>query len=311
MRRLILLAALIASPALAHEWHDHDAGWTLSPGVTLPLALTALLYATGWVRLRVRSERGRPGRVRGAILFAAGWLVLAGALITPLHEAGEQSFTLHMIEHELIMLLGALLLVAARPGPVLLWAFPRAPRRVLASTARWPLWRTLANPVAATAIQALVMILWHMPILFDLALRSEAWHVAQHLSFLASALFFWWAIFHGRGGAWVAAFCLFVTSMVGGGLGALMTLSASPWYAAYAALGLTPQGLTPAEDQQLAGLIMWIPGGLWHLAAALLFLGRALRSSAPPGLDHRPADREQAAEQDEGTDPDLPAAALS
>ena len=64
--------------------------------------------------------------------------------------------------------------------------------------------------------------------------------------------------------------------MIGGALGALMALSTSPWYAAYAAMGMTPFGLSPAEDQQLAGLIMWIPGGLFHLGAALWFLGRWL-----------------------------------
>jgi cytochrome c oxidase assembly factor CtaG len=116
-----------------------------------------------------------------------------------------------------------------------------------------------------------------MPLLFDLALRSDGWHIAQHLSFLGSALLFWWAMLHGRAGPLTAAACLFVTSMIGGGLGALMTLSSSPWYPAYARLGFTPAGLTPAQDQQLAGLIMWIPGGAWHLAAALLFLARALR----------------------------------
>ena len=309
MHWLILPLVLIASPAFAHGGHEHGAGWTLSPAITLPLMLAAILYAAGWTRLRRRSDRGRPGLARGGLLFAAGWLVLAGALVTPLHEAGETSFALHMIEHELIMLVAALLLVAARPGPALLWALPQAARQWIGGTARWPLWRSLANPFVATALQAAVMVLWHLPVLFDLALRYEGWHAAQHLSFILSALLFWWAMLHGRGGPWVAAFCLFVTSMIGGGLGALMALAASPWYAAYAALGLTPEGFTPVEDQQLAGLIMWVPGGFWHLAAALIFLGRALRSSAPPGLDHRPADREQAAEQDEGADPKLPMSA--
>jgi putative membrane protein len=258
--------------------------WTLSPEVVLPLAATLLLYAIGFGRMWRRSERGRSGLRRGFSLFAAGWLSLAGALTSPLHEGGEHSFALHMIEHEIIMLVAALLLVAARPGPVFLWALPRPLRQGFGAAARWPLWRGLANPFAAAFIQSAVMVGWHAPVLFDLALESEAWHIVQHLCFIAAALLFWWAMLRnaGRGGRMTAAFCLFVTSMVGGGLGALMALSNSPWYAPYAALGLTPEGLSPAEDQQLAGLIMWIPGGFYHLAAALWFLARALQGSDSP-----------------------------
>jgi cytochrome c oxidase assembly factor CtaG len=76
----------------------------------------------------------------------------------------------------------------------------------------------------------------------------------------------------GRAGYGVSAACLFVTSLIGGALGALMSFSASPWYAAYAALGMTRIGLDPVTDQQLAGLVMWIPGGLVHgIAAVVLF----------------------------------------
>ena len=259
--------------------------WTFSPAVTLPLAATLLLYAIGLMRLRRRAGRGRSGLGRGALLFAAGWLSLAGALVSPLHEGGEHSFALHMIEHEIIMLIAALLLVAARPGPVFLWAMPRALRQGFGGIARWPFWRALADPFAATAIQSAVMIGWHAPPLFDLALEHEGWHVIQHLCFIASALLFWWAMLRnsGRDGRMVAALCLFVTSMVGGGLGALMALSGSPWYAPYAALGMTPEGLTPAQDQQLAGVIMWIPGGLYHLAAALWFLAKGLKPASPEG----------------------------
>jgi cytochrome c oxidase assembly factor CtaG len=236
-----------------------------------------LIYAAGLARLWVRSDQGRKALRRDAAWFAAGWLTLAGALVSPLHEAGETSFTIHMIEHEILMLVAALLLVAARPGAVLLWAFPAEIRRSLGSAGRWNFWRMLADPFVATFLQSAVLIVWHMPWLFDLALGSEGWHVAQHLSFVGSALLFWWAMLHGRSGPLVAAACLFVTAMIGGGLGALMALSESPWYAGYAALGLTPAGLAPAQDQQLAGLIMWIPGGAWHLAASLWFLMRALR----------------------------------
>jgi cytochrome c oxidase assembly factor CtaG len=261
---------------MAHAGEDQSAGWTLTPGVTIPLALLAILYAIGFLRLRRRSAAARALHVQRGGMFVAGWLTLAGSLVSPLHEAGEASFTMHMIEHELIMLPAALLIVAARPGPVLIWAFPEAMRGALASVARLSLWRWLTGAVVATVIQAAVLIVWHAPALFDLALASEGWHVAQHLSFLLSALAFWAAML-GNGRRLVAAVCLFATSVVGGLLGALMSISASPWYAPYARMGMTPFGLSPVEDQQLAGLIMWVPGGLFHLAAALVFIAGALQ----------------------------------
>ena len=298
MRRLIVAgaAALTAAPAAAHEGHEHGIGWTLGPEVVLPLLIALALYLAGLARLRMRSGRGRARLDRGVWRFLAGWLVLAGALVSPLHEAGEVSFTMHMIEHELIMLPAALLLVAARPGPVLLWGLPGAGRNLLAPAIRLPLWSWLCSPLAVTALQALALVIWHMPALFDRALRSEGWHIAQHLTFIATALAFWWAMLpRGRRpeAMYVSALCLFVTSMVGGGLGALMALDASPWYAGYAALGMTPFGLSPAQDQQLAGVIMWVPGGLFHLAAALVFLARGLKS-APESLGHRVSGGDQA-----------------
>lgn len=290
MRRLALLPAALltaAAPALAHDGHGHEIGWTLGPLVTVPLALAALLYAVGLARLWRRSERGRGALGRDAWLYAAGWLILAGALVSPLHEAGEVSFTFHMIEHEAIMLAAALLLVAARPGAAFLWAFPQRLRRALGGAGRWGVWRALADPFVATALQAAAIVGWHVPWLFDLALRSEGWHIAQHATFVATALLFWWAMLHRASGL-VAALCLFATSMIGAGLGALMALSASPWYETYAALGMTPFGLSPEEDQQLAGLLMWVPGGLWHLAAAVWFLARGLSGSRGADAPARP-----------------------
>ncbi|HWH18467.1 MAG TPA: cytochrome c oxidase assembly protein [Allosphingosinicella sp.] len=291
MKRPLVLSLVpmlfAAAPALAHDGaHDGGPGWTLDLWVTAPLLLTALLYGAGFFRLWKRSVQGRPSLKRGGALFAAGWWTLAAAVVSPLHAAGERSFTMHMIEHEVIMLVAALLLVAARPGPVLLWAFPVRARQALAGLGRagWAvsLWRALTNPVAATALQGLAMWVWHVPSLFDRALASEGWHIAQHLSFLVTALLFWWAMAHGRGGRYsygTSALCLFVTSLIGGALGALMSFSTSPWYRGYAALGMTPIGLTPVEDQQLAGLLMWIPGGLVHAGAALFFLYKWLKAS--------------------------------
>jgi putative membrane protein len=280
MRRLALLLLFVPAPALAHAGEGHG-GWTLAPWVTGPLLLSALLYATGFARLWRRSDQGRPSLRRSALLFAAGWLVLAGAIVSPLHEAGEASFAFHMIEHELIMLPAALLLVASRPGAAMLWALPAAARGALGGVARSGrgLWRFVTDPLVATLMQLTAMWAWHAPALFDRALAGNGWHVAQHLSFLVTALIFWWAMAHGRAGYGLSAFCLFVTSLAGGALGVLMAVSQSPWYAGYAAMGMTASGLTPAEDQQLAGAIMWVPGGAFHAAAALFFLWKWLRAS--------------------------------
>jgi cytochrome c oxidase assembly factor CtaG len=274
-RAAALVLILAASPVAAHGGHEHGIGWTLDASVTVPLLLAAVLYAIGAIRLHRRGGRGRSTLIGRGWLYAAGWLILAGALVSPLHEAGERSFTMHMIEHELLMLPAALLLVAAQPGPVLLWGLPRALRHLFGSCARWGVWHRLSEPITATGIQALVIWLWHMPGPFDLALRHEGWHIVQHLCFVVSALLFWWAMLH-RSTEALAAICLFATSMIGAALGALMALATSPWYAAYSAMGMTPFGLGPEEDQQLAGLIMWIPGGLFHLGAALMFLARWL-----------------------------------
>ncbi|MBS0505478.1 MAG: cytochrome c oxidase assembly protein [Proteobacteria bacterium] len=277
MPRLILLpASLLLLPQAAqahggvHKLPGDPIGWTFDPGVTIPLAIALLAYAIGFVRLDMRRSLWQ-----SAALFGAGWLVLTLSLVSPLHEGGERSFALHMIEHELIMLVAALLLPLSRPLGVMLWSLPRAGRRALAPASGWL--QRLASPFPATMLQAGALWAWHAPPLFNRALGHPAWHVAQHLTFLVTALLFWQAMLRTPHKG-LAALCLFVTSIVGGALGALMALSASPWYESYAAMGMMPFGLTPQEDQQIAGLIMWVPGGLVHAGAALLLLARYLTS---------------------------------
>lgn len=283
---LALAPSLAPSLAWAHDTgvpHTEPPGWTLDPVIVVPLLLVLLLFASGWRELRRRSRHGAEALVRRARLFGSGWLVLAGALVSPLHEAGERSFAAHMFEHELIMLVAAPLLVLAEPMAVMLWAFPPQGRAALGGASKLSgiqdAWHLLTAPVAATLIQAAALWLWHAPALFDRALASEGWHVAQHLSFLVSALLFWTAMLGRRTAPPVAALCLVVTSIVSGALGALMAMATSPWYAGYERLGLAPFGLTPAEDQQLAGLLMWVPGGLVHAGAALLIMRRLLRAA--------------------------------
>jgi cytochrome c oxidase assembly factor CtaG len=277
---LAALLALAAAPAFAHGGHG-EPGWTFSPELLVPLGVALVVFISGWLRLSRRASRSRPG----AGLFLSGWTILALALLSPLHEAGERSFTMHMIEHELIMLVSTFLLAASGAGGILAWGLPRALRLELAGSWKSPLqqlWKRLTEPVTATVVQGTVLWAWHAPPLFDRALESFGWHVAQHFCFFASSLLFWWAMLHPRergSGYGVSAACLFATSLIGGALGALMSLSSSPWYAQYAAMGMTGVGLDPVDDQRLAGLIMWIPGGLVHGVAALVLAYKWLKAS--------------------------------
>ena len=278
---MALAFAIGSAPALAHAGHEHQGapGWEFDPFVVLPVTIALAIFLVGRRRLAQRSKVDRPR----TWLFLGGWAVLALSLTSPLHEGGERSFTLHMIEHELIMLVATFLLAASHAGGILAWGLPAPVRRALGGGWKAPLaslWRKLTEPVTATVVQAIVLWAWHAPALFDLALDSDVWHSAQHLSFVAASLLFWSAMLDPRrGGYLLSAACLFLTSLVEGALGALMSLSQSPWYSAYAAMSVSGIGLDPTTDQQLAGLIMWIPGGLVHGAAAIALLYRWLSAS--------------------------------
>src|SRR5438105_4996637 len=164
-------------------------GWTLDPVLLVPLGLALLVFVTGWVRLSSRASVRPPGTG----LFLSGWMVLTLALVSPLHEAGEHSFTMHMIEHELIMLVATLLLASSNTGCVLAWGLPRSLRLSLAGSWKSPLqslWKRLTEPITATAIQGVVMWVWHAPALFDRALENSGWHIAQHASFFIRSLLF-------------------------------------------------------------------------------------------------------------------------
>lgn len=268
---LAALLSLSPLPALAHGLSLEPSA---DPWLTLPLLASGLLYLVGHLRLAFRRQRrsGWPV-IRRALLFAGGWLLLVLPVATPLHDWGEESFAAHMIEHEIVMVLAAPLLAMSRPLGILLWGCPGPVRRWLLRAGRrgglGRLWRRLTDPLVATALQAIVLWGWHVPPAFDAAVASSPLHALQHLTFLASAVLFWWALAYGREGHrgfGMGAFCQFLTVLHTGLLAALLVFARTPWYASY-----THQhgSLTPLEDQQLAGLVMWVPAGLVHTAAAL------------------------------------------
>jgi putative membrane protein len=224
------------------------------------LSISVLGAAAGFYFFGVKNLWNKAGRWRGIQLvnllcFSIGWLVVAIALLSPLHHLAERLLSAHMVQHELLMVVAAPLLVLGRPIEAFSWVLPlRIPK-------------ILSDPLFAWALHAVAVWIWHVPALFETALENEWVHLAQHSSFFLSAAVFWWSVFSSRNLG--SVFSLFTTMLYTGALGALMTLSRASWYPGYA-----------LEDQQLAGLVMWIPAGTVYPIAALWLVSRTLRRCA-------------------------------
>ncbi|HEY4113500.1 MAG TPA: cytochrome c oxidase assembly protein [Rhizomicrobium sp.] len=250
--------------------------WEFDPFVVAPLAVSAVLYSAGVARLWRRAGIGRGVRRWQAASFATGWMMLVVALVSPLHEFGEHLFAAHMIEHEILMAVAAPLLALSRPIGAFLFALPKSWREWLSRRGHdgwiaWP-WRWLTRPLNATILHGIAIWVWHMPALFDATVTNENMHRLQHLSFLVTALFFWWALLgHPRRNYGSASLHVAATMVHTGILGALIALAPRLLYVTQT-MDAPAFGLTPMEDQQLAGLIMWVPAGTIYAAVALALL---------------------------------------
>ena len=248
-------------------------GWTR----LLPLVVTALLYLRG-THGPARASSAQAG------CFWAGWSVLALSLVSPVHSLGGVLFSAHMVQHELLMLVAAPLLVLSRPLAPFVRGLPFAWRRAAGrwSKTNWvrPMWRRLTEPLTAWLLHAAALWIWHAPALFQATVDSETVHAAQHLSFLLTALLFWWSLIYaqGRAGYGAGVVYIFTTAVHTSILGALLTFSPVVWYPIYRETTRV-WGLTPLQDQQIGGLVMWIPAGVLYLAAGLALFAAWLRQS--------------------------------
>jgi cytochrome c2 len=184
--------------------------------------------------------------------------VLALALLSPLDTLAAESVTAHMVQHSLLVLAAGPLLAVGRPLALLAPARPRA-RAVMRVVGR-------PRPGTACAAHGVALWLWHLPPLYDLALARAPVHALAHATLLGTAAYFWWSVWRGRARV-VGALWLFVTVFHAGGLGALLALSTRPWFRD-----------ASLADQQLGGLVMWVPAGVVLTGFALALLGAWLRA---------------------------------
>lgn len=291
MRFILLPPACLLPHALVFAHADksqpsHALYWSWDPLVLGLLALSGALYLAGTRALWRQSRPGGGIRQWQAACFWAGWLTLIIALVSPLDPLGEALFSAHMVQHELLMLVSAPLMVLGRPLAVFVWALPHSWRRKAGTAAKFKpveiFWRFATNPLAAWTIHAVVLWAWHAPSFFQASILNTTVHTFQHFSFLFAALLFWWTLFQTRqkhGGNGMAVIYMLTTAIHTAMLGALLTFSPKPWYPAYAAT-TSAWGFTPLEDQQLGGLIMWVPGGMSYLIAGLWLVARLLQAAA-------------------------------
>jgi putative membrane protein len=294
---VITLALLLTHPSAA--WADAGVAteppvtpgtlwraWNCDPFILLNLILLGSLYLHGMRQLWGKAGGGR-GVARGqAAAYLGSLFALVVALISPLHALSEELASAHMVQHMLLMVIAAPLFVLGSPGLVLTWALAPTWRPATASWHRFFNSELLVRSLFPGALYAAALWVWHLPVAYEAALVDPLVHDAQHLSFFAAACLFWRALLdplpRRRLQPLTAVVVLFTTSLHAMLLGVFMALSPGLWYEAYAAR-TDVWGLTPLEDQQLAGLIMWMPACLVYPAVAAAVIGNWLTTLATVG----------------------------
>lgn len=262
--------------------------WPAHPWLWASLGVAGILYARGFVYWHARDPGRWPAWRLAAFVGALATLFLA--IASPIEPFSSLLLQAHMLQHLLLMMLFAPLwwlsaplfpLLRGLPAPVrIYWAAPllrsRALRRGLAR---------LAQPLVALAIYTLVTWLWHVPYLYELALRSDRWHYVEHACFLAAALLFWHAVvrpFPSRPvwSAWLLLPALLLADVQNTVLSALFAFSDRPLYEFYAS-GPRIAGISALDDQRAAGVLMWVPGSIAFLLPLFGIAARLMYGSRP------------------------------
>jgi putative membrane protein len=263
-------------PMVPYEW-----SWALHPSVLLGTGLLGALYFYGIGPLRRRRNLGPPAARWQIASFVGGLIVLLVSLNGPMHDLSDYYlFSVHMVQHLLLTLLFPPLIILGIPGWLL--------RPVLQHPSVLRTARLLTHPLVAALLFTATIVVWHLAPYYDLMMRDHDVHIVTHLMFMVTATIMWWPVMspapelprlpYGLGMLY-----LFLVGIPMQLVAALITLSGQvlyPWYA------VAPRtwGLSPLDDQQLGGLLMWVPGGLWmFLAIGVLFFLWARESELAEG----------------------------
>jgi putative membrane protein len=258
--------------------------WDFDPLVLFTLIVAGGLYQRGWTELRRRTGSHRKLSLVHALSFYAALLFIGMALLSPLDALGQELSAAHMVQHMLLMLVAAPLMVVGVPALVLAFAMPRIWRQLLGL--QWLVHRIAWHPLVLWWLFALVLWGWHHPLLYQAALRDPLVHDAQHVCFFVASFLFWRVVLdplsRRRLHPVAAIPYLFTTSIHASALGIFLTLAPTPWYGDYAQRTVA-FGATPLADQQLAGLLMWAPGCMVYPLAMVILLAHWLAQSGDQG----------------------------
>ena len=269
----------------AHDVIDHGTewwtAWNFDAQFLIPIALVGFWYARG---LRRWPERSREHPTWRVVSYYAGLVVLLLAFESPLDRLGEHQFSMHMIQHNVVMMFVPPLILLGAPTTPMLRGIPRwlrqgVVRPVAGNVVAREVYRVVTFPIVAMALFVVAQWGWHLyPGLYDRALNEDWLHNLQHASFLLVAMIFWWNIIdpkplHSRIPP-LARILYFYGAMIPKHiLAAFIVFADKPFYPTYERVHRFLPG-SPIEDQQLAGLLMWVPfGELLNLITAGIILG--------------------------------------
>lgn len=262
--------------------------WPFAPWLVVALLVSAGVYLRGWAVLQRRDpQRWHRGQLAA---FCGSLAAIYLALASPIEPFASLLLQVHMVQHILFMMVAPPLVWLGEPMFPMLRGLPRSVRTYwVAPFLSWPPLRTLfarlTHPLIALPILIATTWIWHVPACYELALRSDGWHYAQHVCFLAAGLLFWYPVVRPypsrpRWSQWLLLPCLLAADLSNTLLSALLTFADGllyPHYTDVPRLG----GISALQDQAAAGVIMWVPGSLIFLFP-LFVLGVRLLSRPKP-----------------------------